>query len=88
MIFEWNEKKNLDNLQKHQISFDDAQKAFLDPNRLILKDEKHSLSEERYFCIGSIGEKIATVRFTMRGKVIRIFGAGYWREGKKLYEER
>ena len=88
MRFEWNKKKNLENFQKHQISFEDAQKAFLDPNRLILKDEKHSQSEVRYFCIGSVDERIATVRFTMRGKVIRIFGAGYWREGKRLYEER
>jgi hypothetical protein len=27
-----------------------------------------------------------TVRFTYRQGVIRIFGAGYWRRGKQLYE--
>ena len=27
-----------------------------------------------------------TVRFTYRGDVIRIFGAGYWRRGKAIYE--
>lgn len=27
-----------------------------------------------------------TVRFTYRGSVIRIFGAGYWRKGKVIYE--
>lgn len=27
-----------------------------------------------------------TVRFTYRGGVIRIFGAGYWRKGKQIYE--
>jgi hypothetical protein len=27
-----------------------------------------------------------TVRFTYRAGVIRIFGAGYWRKGKKIYE--
>ena len=30
---------------------------------------------------------IATVRFTYRDKVIRIFGAGYWRKGKQIYEQ-
>ncbi len=25
-------------------------------------------------------------RFTYRGGVIRIFGAGYWRKGKRIYE--
>lgn len=29
---------------------------------------------------------ILTVRFTYRGSVIRIFGAGYWRKGKAIYE--
>jgi hypothetical protein len=28
-----------------------------------------------------------TVRFTLREGVIRIYGAGYWRKGKKIYEE-
>ena len=60
----------------------------LDTNRIILKDEKHSHTEERYFCIGVLQNGIVTVRFTMRKNKIRIFGAGYWREGKKLYEKR
>ena len=29
---------------------------------------------------------IVTVRFTHRAGVIRIFGAGYWRKGKVIYE--
>ena len=36
---------------------------------------------------GKTGEKIATVRFTMRDSKIRIIGAGYWRKGQKLYEK-
>lgn len=30
---------------------------------------------------------VATVRFTVRNDKIRIFGAGYWRQGKKIYEK-
>jgi hypothetical protein len=29
-----------------------------------------------------------TVRFTYREARIRIFGAGYWRKGKRIYEQQ
>jgi hypothetical protein len=29
-----------------------------------------------------------TVRFTWRAGRIRIIGAGYWRKGKKIYEQQ
>ena len=60
---------------------------FFDTNRMILEDIKHSGSEKRYFCIGKTDEGVLTVRFTIRGQNIRIFGAGYWHQGKKLHEE-
>ena len=85
--FEWDEKKNKENIKKHGISFDEAQKAFLDPKRIFYRDKEHSINEERYFCFGKLGKEIVTVRFTYRGKIIRIFGAGYWRKGKRIYEE-
>ena len=31
--------------------------------------------------------EVLTVRFTHREDVIRIFGAGYWRKGRILYEQ-
>ncbi len=37
-------------------------------------------------CFGMVGSGVLTVRFTYRDKVIRIFGAGYWRKGKAIYE--
>ena len=33
--------------------------------------------------IGRVGDGIMTVRFTYRGHVIRIYGAGYWRKERK-----
>jgi len=88
MKFEWDKDKDRINQHKHQISFTEAQKAFLDPNRLIALDHKHSTPQEkRYFCFGKIQDRILTVRFTLRNNQIRIIGAGYWREGRKKYEE-
>lgn len=86
-LFEWDEKKDLANQQKHGVSFNDARKAFEDPQRVIARDVRHAGTEERFFCIGRVGEGVLTVRFTWRERTIRIFGAGYWRKGKRVYEE-
>ncbi len=85
--FEWDDAKNRLNNEKHGVGFGLAQTAFLDPNRIIAKDLEHSAAEQRYFCIGSVEGGILTVRFTWRENRIRIFGAGYWRKGKELYEK-
>ncbi len=87
--FEWSEAKNKENQQKHGVNFYQAQHAFLDKKRIIAKDTTHSQKEQRYYCFGLNEEKdgILTVRFTYRSGQIRIFGAGYWHKGKKIYEQ-
>ena len=85
--FEWDNLKNQTNLQKHGVDFKEAEKAFMDLDRVIAPDLEHSEKEERFFCFGKVGGKILTVRFTYRHEKIRIFGAAYWRKGKELYEK-
>jgi len=85
--FEWDEKKNKENITKHGVPFEVAQYAFADPDRVIAEDLDHSEEERRYYCFGRVGDGIITVRFTYRGKIIRLIGAGYWRKGRKIYEE-
>jgi len=85
--FDWDPVKDLANQLKHDISFLEAQYVFADPNRIIAEDLAHSNNKEkRYFCFGKVGGGVVTVRFTYRAGVIRIFGAGYCRKGKKIYE--
>lgn len=86
-IFVWSAEKERQNIEKHGVEFDVAAEAFLDPLRIIAVDEKHSREEERRFCIGEVRDRILTVRFTYREGRIRIFGAGYWRAGRSLYEK-
>ena len=86
--FEWDENKNKENQAKHNVPFSSAQYAFLDPHRIFAEDFTHSTDEERFYCIGKVDDGIMTVRFTFRGDIIRIFGAGYWRKGRKIYEEK
>ena len=86
--FEWDEKKEAENVEKHGVAFSRAQYAFADPHRVIAEDIEHSEEEKRHFCFGAVDGGILTVRFTYRGGVIRIFGAGYWRKGKAIYEQQ
>lgn len=86
-IFEWDDAKERINLSKHGVSFEVAQHAFLDPRRVIAEDQSHSGQEQRYFCFGLVEGGVMTVRFTHRTGRIRIIGAGYWRKGRKIYEQ-
>jgi len=93
--FEWWEPKNKENQRKHGVSFEIAMRVWDDPKMIIALDRKHSSArEKRLIAIGrpfihSGGEsnQVLTVRFTNRERV-RIFGAGYWRKGKKVYEQK
>ncbi len=85
--FEWDLGKDIENQLKHGVSFAEAQYAFGDSDRLIVRDKSHSKVEDRYFCIGKVDQTILTVRFTWRDQKIRIIGAGAWRRGKKIYEK-
>jgi uncharacterized DUF497 family protein len=85
--FEWDSTRDQENQKKHGVSFAKAQFAFADPKRVIAEDLSHSSGEKRYYCFGWVEGGVLTVRFTYRGDVIRIFGAGYWRRGKRIYEQ-
>ncbi len=84
--FEWDPVKDAINRLKHGVSFEEAQYAFSDPHRVISEDVAHARDEERLFCLGLVAGEVLTVRFTWRNGVIRIFGAGYWRKGREIYE--
>ena len=86
--FEWDKSKAHKNELNHGIDFYTAALAFLDPKRIIAVDEAHSVNEPRFYCIGRIGRRILTVRFTPRKNRIRMIGAGFWRQGRKLYEKK
>ncbi len=62
MRFEWDETKNIANIEKHQASFDEAKDVFEDPLHIAKMDCKFSYFEERWITIGSTKkEKILVV---------------------------
>jgi len=52
--FEWDEVKNRQNQLEHGISFDRAQYAFGDPDRVIAEDIGHSQADKLYYCVGRV----------------------------------
>lgn len=88
-VFEWDGKKELENIAKHGYSFRQAKEVFEDPSAIYLEDRKHSEEEDRYFAVGRVhGGDVLMVRYTKRENVIRIFGAASWRKWRKFYEKR
>ena len=86
--FEWDDAKDRLNPGETRHTVRIAQYAFFDNDRVIAEDLEHSGSERRFFCFGTVGGGVMTVRFTWRESRIRIIGAGYWRKGKAIYEQQ
>ena len=50
--FEWDEKKNIANQQKHQVSFEEAKSVFYDESARLIHDPDHSADEDRFIILG------------------------------------
>jgi len=50
--FEWDESKNIINIQKHNVSFEEAMTVFKDSKAVLRYDENHSETEDRFNIIG------------------------------------
>ncbi len=53
MKFEWNDEKNNLNVQKHQVSFEEAKEVFLDPMHISKLDHRFDYFEERWITLGT-----------------------------------
>jgi hypothetical protein len=76
MKFEWDASKATTNIQKHDISFEEAVTVFNDILSFSYDDEIHSHSERRYATLGmsDLGN-VLVVAHTMRGERVRIINA-------------
>jgi len=77
--FEWDERKSKVNLEKHKVSFSEAQTVFFDTNARMIFDHGHSTDEDRFILLGlSAAMRVLVVVHCCRGKdeqVIRIISA-------------
>ena len=89
MRFEWNDRKAVENLSKHGVSFGEATEVFYDPKAVEVEDAAHSFHEARFVIIGYSTNRLLYVVFAERhGNVIRIISARPPTSSeRKLYEE-
>lgn len=71
MEFEFDPLKSTSNLEKHEISFIEAQKIWLDPDRIEIPARKVD-NETRFAVIGKIESKCWIAVITYRETVIRL----------------
>lgn len=78
MEFEWNRDKAETNPRKHRVSFDDATRVFLDPNRIETFDGREAYGEDRWKTVGFVEYALLAVVYTIRQKnsdIIRLISA-------------
>ena len=89
MHFEWDERKNQENLRKHGLDFSDAWQIFAGPSSPEL-DLRSDYGEDRWTIIGLLGSRVVVVTFTFgSGELIRIISLrkASKHERKKFEEE-
>lgn len=89
LVFEWDEKKAEQNINKHKVAFEDAATVFGDPLSLTIDDPLHPALERRFVTMGeSRRGRLLVVVHTDRSGHIRIISArkATTRE-RKSYEE-
>jgi len=85
--FEWNENKAQSNIEKHDVTFEEATEVFFDPFYQV--GDATTNNEQRDFIIGySLSQRLLLVVYVERGKRSRIISARpATRIERKLYEE-
>ena len=85
--FEWDERKNKSNIEKHGIDFRDAQDIF-QSKRLSIDDTRHEYGERRIITVGLIGKSVYVVVYNKREEAIRLVSArkANERERRRYYD--
>ncbi|HJP95831.1 MAG TPA: BrnT family toxin [Candidatus Saccharimonadales bacterium] len=76
MELEWDDEKNVANVQKHDVSFEEAATVFGDPLSDTYDDPDHSAEEYRFITIGKSGKgRLLFIAHTDREECVRIISA-------------
>ena len=89
MEFEWDPKKATANVQKHDVTFQEAATVFGDPLAITFEDPDHSTEENRFITFGlSLRKRLIVVSHTEGVDRTRIISARLMdRKERKIYEE-
>jgi len=86
--FEWDEGNIEKNWISHKVTTNECEEIFFNQPLLIFEDEKHSITENRYYCLGNTNKnRLLMLVFTIRKKLVRVISArDMSRKERKVYE--
>lgn len=89
MGYEWDQEKAASNLEKHEVSFEEAATVFDDPLYIDFYDPDDSIKEHRYLIMGqSTAGRLLIVSYTERDDVVRLISAREMTASeRRAYEE-
>ena len=64
--FEWDEEKNLANIERHGIAFEEILEVFDDPAFLTGYDFEYSKQEDRYYGLGNLNGILIVLVFLLK----------------------
>lgn len=93
MKFEWSSEKNKLNIEKHNISFEEAKEVFLDPMQISKLDHRFDYFEERWITLGTTTQEkilvVANMFFDEDGQeIIRIISARRANQIERIFYEQ
>ncbi len=87
-MYEWDNKKNEENLSKHGLNFADVEIVFPNPH-LTFEDTRFDYGEPRFITFGLLEGRIIVVAHTPRSKKTRIISMRKANDReKKIYQKR
>ena len=93
MRFEWSDEKDTLNVEKHQVSFNEAKEVFLDPMHISKLDHRFDYFEERWITLGRTAKEnilvVANMFFDDNGEeIIRIISARKANQKERIFYEQ
>ena len=71
MVFEWDERKRIGNIEKHGLDFADAWKVFEASVKVTLPMPHTEFGEVRWIDIAEVAGVVLVLVYTMRGESVR-----------------
>jgi uncharacterized DUF497 family protein len=87
--FQWDKGNSGKNWKKHSVTDQECEEVFFDQGKKVVKDYRHSWSENRWILIGeTTKQRLLVVVFTIRNDLVRIISArDINKRERKLYEK-
>ena len=87
-MYEWDKKKNQENLSKHGLDFEDAEIVFSGPC-VSFVDDRFEYGEQRFITLGLLQGRTVVIAHTLRGEDTRIISMRKAnKREEKIYKER